>query len=96
MEGESQQESTPHSHLESRGYFESPIHLIQYSMGKRKPSELEPDMHSTTISKIAELNNEDGLTVDNDDSNLYDVFGNPIMPVLSEFLVYNSERTPSE
>lgn len=27
---------------------------------------------------------------------MYDVFGNPIVPVLSEFYVYNSDRTPSD
>jgi hypothetical protein len=51
---------------------------------------------NSTIIKIAELNNEDGMTFENDETAFYDVFGNPIAPVLSEFQVYNSDKDNSD
>jgi hypothetical protein len=51
---------------------------------------------NSTIVKIAELNNEDGMTFDNDDTAFYDVFGNLIAPVLSEFQAYNSDKDNSD
>lgn len=99
METDVQQERTPYSQLKSR-YAESPIHLIEYSRGKAKALDNElievTQMKKSTIGRITELNGEDGLAHENEDVALFDVFGNAITPVLSEFQLETSEKEESE